>query len=179
MIEVYLGTDPGQKGAFCALVPSTGEIYFMDTKKHYLEILGWLETIKANKDYTLRAAVIEDVHSLYGMSAKSNLSFGRSIEKLHAICAIADIKLILVQPKEWQKGVGVTAKGKEIKNNVAELCKTLYPGCNIYGPKGGLMDGRSDSLMMARYCAMIHEPGFERKIIPKKPKKKKKSKPKG
>ena len=47
------------------------------------------------------------------------------------------------------------AKGKDIKKDVANICQRLYPTAEIYTPKGRLMDGRSDALMIAHYC-MIH-----------------------
>ena len=51
----------------------------------------------------------------------------------------------------WQKSIGVKAKGKAIKKDVADICSRLYPLVDIYGPRGGLQDGLSDALMIAHY----------------------------
>lgn len=58
-----------------------------------------------------------------------------------------------VTPKKWQKFIGVTAKGDAIKKNVAEIAARLYPNAQLHGPRGGLLDGRSDALMIAHYAA--------------------------
>jgi len=62
-----------------------------------------------------------------------------------------------VQPKKWQKTIGVTKKGKEIKKEVASICSRLYPDAEIYGPKGGLLDGKSDALMIAHYAFLNYK----------------------
>lgn len=104
--------------------------------------------------------MIEDVHSLHGMSAKSNFQFGRNVGLIHGILAITKIGIDLVAPKVWQKEVGVSvpatikgaARAKAMKKATAEVCKRLYPTVDIYGPKGGLIDGKADALMIAHYC---------------------------
>ena len=59
--------------------------------------------------------------------------------------------------KIWQKYIGVTAKGKDIKKQISEIALKLYPTANIYGKRGGLLDGRSDALMIAHYGVHNHE----------------------
>tara|TARA_B100000809_G_scaffold218828_1_gene225660 strand:+ start:198 stop:620 length:423 start_codon:yes stop_codon:yes gene_type:complete len=96
---------------------------------------------------------IEDVHSMFGMSAKSNFTFGRNLGSIHAIAEINCFgrPSSTVAPKVWQNFIGVTAKGKAIKKQVAEIATKLYPTANIHGKRGGLLDGRSDALMIAHY----------------------------
>ena len=36
-----------------------------------------------------------------------------------------------------------------IKKEVADIASRLYPKAELHGPKGGLLDGRSDALMIA------------------------------
>jgi hypothetical protein len=87
------------------------------------------------------------------MSAKSNFTFGRNLGSIHAIAEINCFGRIpsTVAPKVWQKFAGVTAKGKWIKKEVAQIATKLYPTANIRGKRGGLLDGRSDALMIAHY----------------------------
>jgi hypothetical protein len=107
---------------------------------------------------TINAAAIEQVHSLYGMSAKSNFSFGYNVGAAHMLLTSflyqKEVELQLVQPKAWQKAVGITAKGKAIKQAVADLAHELYPTAELYGPMGGLRDGRADALMIAHYLTL-------------------------
>jgi hypothetical protein len=152
----YLGCDPGAKGAICMLYPEHKLARFYPTPggKDPLGFLSWAY-ISRSAFYMAKRAAIEDVHSLYGMSAKSNFNFGFNVGAAHALLEAAlwagDVKLEKVQPKVWQKAVGINARGKKIKTTVAELARKLYPECDIYGPKGGLMDGRADALMIAHY----------------------------
>ncbi len=143
------GIDPGAKGALCVL-DSTDLTYveFLDIHKYSIyEMARWLHHQQISQ------AVIEDVHSIFGMSAKSNFGFGRNLGIVTAILQIITKgeEATKVTPKVWQKAVGVTAKGKDIKVQVAKLAQQLYPKANIYGKRGGLIDGRSDALMIAHY----------------------------
>lgn len=47
--------------------------------------------------------VLEEVHSIFGSSAKSNFSFGHINGVLLGIILTTKQPLVLVQPKEWQK----------------------------------------------------------------------------
>ena len=147
----YVGIDPGAKGAFCLLVPETKEVTFMDTIDKPADILSWLKDI--DMKFTLVVIMIEDVKSLFGMSAKSNFNFGYNVGVVNTIASAAEVSVDLVMPKKWQKHVGVRAKGKDIKKDVASICDRLYPHVSVRGPKGGLQDGKSDALMIAHYAS--------------------------
>ena len=157
-----LGIDPGAKGALCLLDASTGSHQFYDTpntKALYDSLAGlegWL--IQTNiADYT----AIEDIHSLGGMSAKSNFQFGRNLGLLEGLVHLQHPNVEYVQPKTWQKVCGVSFvypegasaafKSRLRKQFTAARCHELYPDAWIYGPRGGLLDGRSDALMIAHY----------------------------
>lgn len=114
------------------------------------DILEWLKLIELS--YDIPAIMIEDVHSLYGMSAKSNFRFGYNVGMINTLAECTDIPIEKVQPKVWQKHIGIQSKGKEIKKEVAEFCKKLYPKADIYTKRNSLLDGRSDSLMIAHYA---------------------------
>ena len=123
-------------------------ISFLDLHKNSVyEATCWLHQHQVDTIW------MEDVHSFPGMSAKSNFGFGRSVGIVMTISQLVTkgIAAKLVPPKKWQKFVGVTAKGDAIKKNVAQIAISLYPTANVYGPKGGLLDGRSDALMIAHY----------------------------
>jgi len=149
--DAYIGIDPGGKGAYCLLVPSTKQAAFMDTTEKPMIIYDWFMQIQ--KEYNLVVTMIEDVHSIFGTSAKSNFNFGKNVGVVNTIPLVAGSSVDLITPKKWQKFVGVKAKGKLIKKDVASICDRLYPHVNIYGPKGGLRDGRSDALMVAHYAS--------------------------
>ena len=143
------GIDPGNKGAMCVL-DSDDPVYLalLDLDKATIyEATKWLHLQQVDQVF------LENVHSLYGMSAKSNFNFGKNLGIVRTIAEVVTKgkEPILVTPKVWQKYIGVTTKGKEIKKQVAQISKQLYPHANLYGPQGGLKDGRSDSLMVSYY----------------------------
>ena len=155
MSVAYLGTDPGNKGYTCLLVPETKFIEFVPNTYKPIDLYDWL--IESKMHYEIRIAMIEDVHSLYGMSAKSNFQFGYNTGKISGILEASGIGLDKVAPKKWQKAIGVKSKGKAIKNEVGEICERLYPEVQIRGVRGGLEDGKSDSLMIAHYAYLTYK----------------------
>ena len=155
-MTAVVGIDPGAKGSICFLDSVTKEILFADTPQGYGDaqrILKALVTIHLKNP--IQMIGIEDVHSIYGMSAKSNFSFGFNVGQVHTIAEMTDIGIDLVQPKIWQAGCGIRFKPKmksaDRKRIVADTAIRLYPSADIFGPKGGLLDGRADSLMIAHY----------------------------
>ena len=148
------GIDPGANGAICVLdSQDLAHVALLDLKKKSItEIYNWLDN-EFSDPYFDNAIWIEDIHSMHGMSAKSNFSFGRNIGMLHGMCEVfcSGCPPETVTPKVWQKFAGVTAKGKAIKKQVAKIAQYLYPQAELHGKRGGLLDGRSDALMIAYY----------------------------
>ena len=125
------------------------------------ELLEWIQEV--DRVYNLTVCMIEEVGFIQGSAGKASVTFGRSIERVNIIPEIAELRVDKVRPKAWQKEIGVivpatmsgpgnAAKRKKfIKDNVASIALRLYPKAELHGPKGGLLDGRSDALMIAHY----------------------------
>ena len=143
------GIDPGANGAICVLdSQNPAYIALLDLAKiTTFDASQWLHAQKPDIVW------IENIHGFPGMTAKSNFGMGRGVGKAHAIAEIAthgqEAKLVVAQV--WQKYIGVTAKGKAIKKQVAKIAQYLYPQAELHGKQGGLLDGRSDALMIAYY----------------------------
>ena len=162
------GIDPGANGAICVLdSQDPAYVALLDlAKTTTFDASQWLrieltDDVK-NVDYYLGKGKfyhpkseiwIENIHGFPGMTANSNFGMGRSVGKVHAIAEIAthgqEAKLVVAQV--WQKYIGVTVKGKAIKQQVAKIAQYLYPQAELHGKRGGLLDGRSDALMIAYY----------------------------
>ena len=145
------GIDPGATGAICVLDShDPAHVALLDLKKDSnTDIYNWLHS-----QLRFRGSEIwvEDIHSMHGMSAKSNFSFGKNLGIVTTIAELLKgIPPKTVTPKVWQKYIGVTAKGKPIKKQVAKIAQGLYPTAELHGKRGGLLDGRSDALMIAHY----------------------------
>lgn len=148
---LVVGIDPGAKGSVCLLDSTSRQAEFMDLTTPLNQIHDWL------KQKAVDVIWIEDVHSLYGMSAKSNFSFGKALGAVETIAILNKGGFQKVAPKVWQKYANVTAKGKDIKQEVSSICNRLYPAADVFGKRGGLHDGRSDALMIAHYGMNHHE----------------------
>ena len=155
METAIVGIDVGAKGSFCLLIPNTKQVAFMPTTSKPVDLLAWISQIQ--EEYNLKVIMIEDVHSIFNVSAKSNFSFGYNAGIVNSISSCSGATVDLVQPKKWQKAIGVKKKGKEIKKEVAGICERLYPNVNVRGPRGGLLDGLSDSLMIAHYAYLNYK----------------------
>lgn len=145
--KAYLGVDPGQKGAFCLLVPDTKYVSFHSTAAKPMDIIQWM--VARAEEYDIRIVMLEQVHAIFGTSAGSNFKFGYNVGVVNALSEATSLGVDHVTPKAWQKTIGCKAKGPALKKEVASIVERLYPSVNIRGPKGGLLDGRSDSLAIA------------------------------
>ncbi len=166
--SLILACDPGAQGNFCILDPVLKLTKFKDNSMDLAKLYYWLERIK--KQHGVTHITIEDVHSLFGMSAKSNFTFGWNTGVVNTLPIVCGLKILHVPPKKWQAGVGIypivdklmnsdpkLKRNKAIKLAVAERCGQLYPNAIIKTPRGRLLDGRSDALMMAHWTYITKE----------------------
>ena len=146
------GIDPGTNGAIAVLDSQNPDsVALLDLKKSSVsDIWDWFNE-EFNYSWRPGHIWIEDVHSMHGMSAKSNFGFGKNVGMVQTIAELIVDNVILVTPKVWQKYIGVTVKGKAIKKEVAKIAQGLYPNAELHGKRGGLLDGRADALMIAHY----------------------------
>ena len=152
------GIDPGTNGAIAVLDSENPDsVALLDLKKkNPTEIYEWFYYDICSTEQTDTPNIvymwIEDVHSMHGMSAKSNFGFGKNVGMINTVAElVTKDSPNMVTPKIWQKYIGVTVKGKAIKKEVAKIAQDLYPNAELYGQRGGLLDGRADALMIAHY----------------------------
>jgi len=161
-MPTFVGVDPGRTGSICLLNTKTDDILFSPTPARNAKIRTtriWGALFPLDVHYMTIA--IEDVHSLHMMSAKSNFGFGYNVGAVHALFDCLGATYELVTPKVWQKAVGAPSSKsvggpKGLKQAIAKLAIDLYPGAQLHGPKGGLLDGRTDALMIAHYLKLKH-----------------------
>lgn len=150
--KIFVGVDPGSKGAIALLDPTTMQVAFIDLSLTMPQVMAEIRAYEDSQpEGTAYSAMIEDVASLPNVSAKSNFSFGYNLGSVTTLLMAMALPLDKVRPKAWQSYVGIKPKSPTIKKDVAEIVTRLYPTCDIYGPRGGLIDGRSDALAIAHY----------------------------
>ena len=110
--------------------------------------------------------IIEDVHSLYGMSAKSNFSFGHIKGVKEGMMVALGVEYHLVQPKVWQKAVwepeDIVLKDnrhKDTKASSLNAARRIFPDVDFRRSERAKVphDGIVDGALMAEYCRIINE----------------------
>lgn len=164
--KLRVGIDPGKSG-FITEISVRGIIsYPIPTiKGKFIDILE-LHDILENISFTDAHVVLEDVHAIFGSSAKSTFSFGFVCGLIEGILVSLKIPYTKVQPKKWQKvmweGIPVIKKpsttGKtqvtDTKAMSLMAAKRLFPDVDLRATERSTKphDGKIDSLLLAEYC---------------------------
>jgi len=173
---VYLGIDPGKSGGLAVITDSNDIVVTATpvTKENEIDIAqvnAFIDFIITKYNTTDIQCVLEDVHSIFGMSAQSNFQFGRVLGVIEGILGSRSISFIKVTPKVWQKEIwaGTTpignATGKLLKSGAPHIkidtkgtsllvAKQLFPDVNLLAtPRSKVAhDGIVDALLIAEYC---------------------------
>lgn len=103
--KYVMGVDPGKNGGF-VMVPldPAGKQIFIPVPMKELEVQTdkLISSLKEHAPNVV-ACVMEDVHSIFGASAKSNFQFGWINGLMETCLTAAGIKFTKMQPKAWQK----------------------------------------------------------------------------
>ena len=157
----YAAIDVGKDGGisflkedgsrlFSSKIPSIGDE--IDINKICQLLRNWRKYI--------RILIIEDVHSIYGASAKSNFQFGRSLGIVEAAVISFKIPFLKVTPKTWQKVSfqGVPEQKKIDNTNDTKLtaliaATRLFPSFDFRATERSKKphDGMVDSALIAWY----------------------------
>jgi hypothetical protein len=167
--KLYIGIDVGSKG-FISMQKngSWAHVSIEDNDLYQLsEIMRFLR--QENPNIT---CVIEDVHALFGSSAKSTFAFGFNKGYLIGLLAANEIPYTLIQPKEWQREMWinsdmvvsykeVTIKGKKTtkkevntKQTSINCAKRLFPRIDFRKSERSkkIDDNKVDSVLMAEFA---------------------------
>jgi|SRR6056297_316491 len=174
---IRIGIDPGKNGFICIMNDLDGMIINGDnpdiTIKEYYNIpiigqevdLNTMDSIFKNISMGVRFenyhCCIEDVHAIFGSSAKATFSFGWIVGVLEALLVAHGIPYTKVKPKEWQKemwqGVPIQKKpnGRTDTKAMSLLAaKRLFPNEDLTATERSVKphDGKIDALLLAEYC---------------------------
>lgn len=101
-----MGFDPGTKG-FVSMIAEDGTFVKAEPIFRDIKVVDMIET--ANRllafveGYEVRHVVIEDVHALYGSSAKGTFTFGYNSCVPEFFCAIAGLPYTKIPPKNGSR----------------------------------------------------------------------------
>ena len=155
MTRTVIGVDPGKKGSIAILYVDERKLEFLDINLPPDILIGQLMHIRESTD--LLGVAIEQVHAIPGAGATSTFNFGFNYGVVTAVLYSVTRTIFKISPRLWQNFIELKVNSKlkgvrrrkEIKRKVAGICKTFYPDTELYGSRGGLLDGRSDAAMIA------------------------------
>lgn len=141
----WIGIDPGASGCMCILYEDN-TVDFYDYKSNQLQTY-----IDAHIDAEdLQSIAVERVSSRTGQGVKSVFSFGQRLGEIEGMLQTLGLHYNTVPPQTWQKYCNVEPKSGKL--GIAAAITALYPDIQVYGPRGGLLDGRCDALGLAHYA---------------------------
>lgn len=167
--KLYIGIDVGSKGFISTQKNGKWAHYSIEDHDLY-ELSGIMSCLREMNENIV--CVIEDVHSIYGSSAKATFAFGFNKGYLIGLLAANNIPYVLVQPKEWQREMWgnsdmvvaykeITVKGKKImkkeintKQTSINCCKRLFPTLDLRKSERAkkIDDNKVDSILMAEFA---------------------------
>ena len=168
-MRTYIGIDPGSKG-FITIRYEDGKFKFIPLEGcdfHMLDLE--LTMLKESKDVF---AIMEEVHAVFGSSAKATFAFGEINGMLKGLLIATGIPYQLIQPKQWQKEIWinqdmvveykkVTVKGVEQTRKDVNTKQTSYNAARRLFPSIDLRknercknfdDNKVDSLLICEYA---------------------------
>lgn len=166
--KLYIGIDVGSKGFISTQINGTWEHFSIEDNDLY-QLSEIMRQIR-NKHENI-ACVIEDVHSIFGSSAKSTFAFGFNKGYLIGLLAANKIPYTLVAPKEWQremwgnsdmvvtykevtiKGNKTTKKDVNTKQTSINCAKRLFPTMDFRKTEKckKIDDNKVDSVLLCEY----------------------------
>ena len=167
--KLYIGIDVGSKG-FISMQKNGKWTHYSIEDNDLYQLSDIMLNARLENDSI--ACVIEDVHPLFGSSAKSTFAFGFNKGYLIGLLAANQIPYTLVAPKEWQKEMWgnadmvvtykeVTIKGKKVskkevntKQTSINACKRLFPTLDLRKSERSkkVDDNKVDSILMAEFA---------------------------
>ena len=147
VLDAYVGIDPGATGAMC-LLDATGSLVVEDwagTSAAYARLRMWDEV------YNIRLVVFEkqEVKTMHGK--RSATTYQQHAGRWKAILELLEVNWIEVRPQEWMKH-RITVKLNKTDKPSMRYVAAKYPQVELFGPRGGKQDGRSDAICIAEFA---------------------------
>lgn len=161
---VVVGIDPGKSGAIVVMIDGGAiEIFDMPTIKEGKKAKEQIDIVGLSQ---LIARIPIDAHAFVeaqnaltrfdpvkGVSvpqgAVSNFTLGKGYGAVLMGLAMANIPFEEVAPKQWQKYFHIG--GGNTKEQAHGVAKKLFPTLTFTTPRGRLLDGRSDAMLITEY----------------------------
>ena len=168
-MKTYIGIDPGSKGVI-TIRHEDGQYEFIPLENCDIHAISLkLAMLQASHD---TFAIMEEVHAIFGSSAKATFAFGEINGLLKGLLIATGIPYQLVQPKTWQKeiwinqdmvidykkvivkGVEQTRKEVNTKQTSFNAAKRLFPSIDLRKSERcrNYDDNKVDSILICEYA---------------------------
>jgi crossover junction endodeoxyribonuclease RuvC len=150
-MAVFIGIDPGQKGAIGCIFPLTAQVHDMP------EFIGfdlyWMLRHIQIKDKNI-FCILEAAQAMPKQGVTGVFSYGVGYGKIKAVLEILKISFQEVHPAKWKKEFSLI--GKDKKDSV-KVAKQLFPYLDYETERGRLLDGRAEAMLLAEYGRRLYE----------------------
>ena len=165
MGKKYVGIDPGQRG-YMTIERANGHYDFYSFQDNDLYKIGDVlaELAKSDEEYMV---IMEEIHALFGSSAKATFSFGEIYGTLKGLLIANKIPYSLVPPSKWQKKIWINSDVEYIhkivcgkpkktintKKTSINAAKRLFPSIDLRRNERckNIDDNKVDSLLIMEY----------------------------
>lgn len=164
--------DPGANGGIAVF--DDGELTSLHTiprvkDKIDYNALAFTIINLITEEFCNTTVVLEEVHSVFGSSAKSNFSFGHINGVILGLIVSTGRPYVLVQPKEWQKVVwtnqdkvykpGKAKKTTDTKATSLLAAKRLFPKTDFRATSRSTTshDGLIDAALIGKWYTYGHK----------------------
>lgn len=168
--RIYMGIDPGSLGFITVMYPDNSREFLSLQANDYQQICRFIMSVKERSNDNLMCCM-EEVHAVFGSSAKSTFSFGKINGVLEGILIALSIPYTLVQPKAWQgviwsnpdkeyiekkrisKGEEKSVRSVDTKKTSLNAAKRLFPSVDLRKSERASKydDNKCDSLLICEY----------------------------
>ena len=141
---IYIGIDPGKKGAMAIIKPSGIEICAY-SEAAYNDALTAVATLAEGV-----RCCLEHVGAMPGQGVTSMFSFGDNFGFIRGLLTAHGVPYELVRPQKWKKEYSITAD----KNSAIAVCSRLFPDVSLLPTSRCKKpsDGYAEALLMAEYA---------------------------
>lgn len=165
MDTVIIAIDPGSKGVITILRPDGRMEHHFLASEDRKDIVEAVRKVKRESPLCRVVAVMEEVHAIFGSSAKATFAFGEIFGWLKAMVFCTGIPLVLVPPKTWQGEVWRTGdkvykagdglrRVLDTKATSIAAARRLFPGHSLKRTESckNPDDNLCDSMLIAEYA---------------------------
>lgn len=160
-MSVFIGIDPGASGALARFDSARNVVEIVDMPmapfglSRGLNHWGLADLLSRWADVSV-SVVIERVSAMPGQGVVSMFTFGQYFGAVKQAVASAGIAYTLIEPRIWKRVYGLQG-GRENKGASAAKAIELFPELKplMYGPKGGVKDGRAEAVLLAHYGSKL------------------------